>query len=473
MWLAALLCAFAVYLLYFFDLDSCGLLGPDEPRYAAIGRAMAQTGDWITPRLWGQPWFEKPALLYWMTAAGFVLGLNQELAPRLPMALAAVSFLVFFWWALRREFGSRAAWFAAAMLATSAGWLAYGRIAVTDLPMSAAYAAALLLVLRERITAREALAAGALLGIAALAKGFVPFVLFLPAVWFLRKQWRILGLTAIAACAIALPWYVACTWQNGPAFLNEFFWKHHFERFSSPSLAHVRPVWFYIPVLIAGLFPWTPLLALLGSRPADTSSASPTFLQDRRLRLLLLSVAFGFVFFSVAVNKLPGYLLPLVPLLAALAGVALDRARQARWPLAASALLLWLVPAAQRILPDALKEGLSRTTVTLPWAWLAPAIIFAALCWFLEWRGQRAWAVVLMTAVTIIGAVHLIARTYPLMDREVSARFLWKQLSPSFQRDVCIGQMNRSLRYGLNYYAQRDLPECRGLSGEIQLNPGR
>ena len=66
-----LLAAPLLVVLYFYGLTTTGLLGPDEPRYAAIGREMAISGDWVTPRLWGQPWFEKPALLYWMTAIGF------------------------------------------------------------------------------------------------------------------------------------------------------------------------------------------------------------------------------------------------------------------------------------------------------------------------------------------------------------------------------------------------------------------
>ena len=87
-----------MYFLYFFRLGGAGLVGPDEPRYAWIGRAMAQTGDWVTPRLWGQPWFEKPALLYWLTGAAFRLGLGPDLAPRLPVALVSVGFLCFYWW---------------------------------------------------------------------------------------------------------------------------------------------------------------------------------------------------------------------------------------------------------------------------------------------------------------------------------------------------------------------------------------
>jgi hypothetical protein len=114
-----------------------GMVGPDEPRYADVGRAMAQSGDWITPRLWGHPWFEKPALLYWMTGAGFRLGLGADLAPRLPVALLSLAFLAFFWWRLRIEWDARVAFYATAMLATSAGWLTYSHVAVTDLPLAA------------------------------------------------------------------------------------------------------------------------------------------------------------------------------------------------------------------------------------------------------------------------------------------------------------------------------------------------
>ncbi|MBV9770083.1 MAG: glycosyltransferase family 39 protein [Bryobacterales bacterium] len=117
----------AIFFLYFFGLTRAGLLGPDEPRYAVIGRAMAETGDWITPRLWGQPWFEKPAFLYWMTAAGFKAGLGADWAPRLPVALVSVAFLLYFFAVLRREFGDRAGAYSAVILATSAGWLAYPR----------------------------------------------------------------------------------------------------------------------------------------------------------------------------------------------------------------------------------------------------------------------------------------------------------------------------------------------------------
>ncbi len=84
----------AVAFLYLYNLNGTGVLEPDEPRYASIGRAMAQSGDWVTPRLWGSPWFEKPAFLYWMTALGTEAGLDLDLSGRLPVALLSLVFLL-------------------------------------------------------------------------------------------------------------------------------------------------------------------------------------------------------------------------------------------------------------------------------------------------------------------------------------------------------------------------------------------
>src|SRR5215475_3651269 len=97
------------YLVYLFHLSAAGLIGPDEPRYAFIAREMARSGDWITPRLWGSPWFEKPALLYWIQGLAFRVGVPADLAPRVPVALCAIAFLGFYWWILNREFNCRTA----------------------------------------------------------------------------------------------------------------------------------------------------------------------------------------------------------------------------------------------------------------------------------------------------------------------------------------------------------------------------
>ena len=268
------------YLVYFYDLSAAGLLGPDEPRYASVSREMARSGDWITPRLWGAPWFEKPALLYWLSGLGFRLGLNAELAPRLPGALMAVAFLAFYWWALRREFGCRAAWLATLILGTSGMWVAYSQNGVTDLPLAATFSAAMLLAMPwvARRDTRQLPAAAAMFGLAVLAKGLVPLALAAPLLmgrhvrdWL---RWRVV----LPFFVVALPWYALCYWRNGWTFIHEFFVVHHFSRVTSDALMHERPVWFYLPILVAGLLPWTPLLGLMAtakglSRPAARCSS--------------------------------------------------------------------------------------------------------------------------------------------------------------------------------------------------------
>jgi 4-amino-4-deoxy-L-arabinose transferase-like glycosyltransferase len=450
-WALLLLGGAAVFFLYFFGLTRTGLVGPDEPRYAAIGKAMAETGDWITPRLWGEPWFEKPALLYWLAAAGFKAGLDLDLAPRLPVAIASVAFLIYFLVVLRREFGNRVAFYAPIILATSAGWLAYSHVAVTDLPMSAAFAGAMLAVMSGRSRAL----AGALLGVAVLAKGLVPLVLFLPALWLWRKRMRdVLVLLAIAV-AVAAPWYVLVTLQNGTPFLEEFFWKHHFARYLTGALQHERPFWFYVPVLVAGFFPWSPLLLVLFER---------RMYKDARAIFLLAWLAWGFLFFSVSRNKLPGYFLPLLPAAAALMGIAIaeakPRAKKMACLLGVCAALLTLTPMIGEILPPALASGLSHLgvfAVFVSGRWVITVLLITLVCGFLEWKGHREFAVAAIALVTTIAVVRLVIEVYPLLDRQASARVLWLSAPDSM---TCVPRENRSLQYGLNYYAGHNLPDC-------------
>jgi len=463
--------AAALFFLYFFGLTRAGLLGPDEPRYAAIGAAMAQSGDWVTPRLWGVRWFEKPALLYWMTATAFKAGLDEDLAPRLPVAILSVAFLIFFFFALRREFGERTAWYATTILATSAGWLAYSHSAVPDLPVSAAFAAAMLLVMPRPATGTDvppirdlpsrdrkgavlpAIAAGILLGLAVLAKGLGPLALFLPAIWYLRRKLRDLFLLVVAAAVIATPWYALVILRNGQSFIDDFFWTQHFGRLASHALMHERPFWFYVPVLVGGFFPWTPLLVLLFAK---------RIYKDPRAGFLLVWAAWGLIFFSIFLNKLPGYVLPLFPAIAALLGIALAQTEQKStkmvWLLGACGALFWIVPAIESLLPRALQSGMSRASIQLPFAWLIPALALAICCALLERSGRRDACVALISLVAVISVVGLIWKVYPVLDTSVSARGIWKSTVPSI---TCVTESNRSWLYGLNYYAGTDLPDCK------------
>jgi 4-amino-4-deoxy-L-arabinose transferase-like glycosyltransferase len=442
------------FLLYFYGLSRVGLIGPDEPRYASIGREMAQSGDFITPRLWGETWFEKPALLYWLIAAAHRAGLEAELAARVPVAIVSVAFLFLFFHRLRREFGEPAASYSTAVLATSAGWLAYSHVAVTDIALSATFAGAVLLCLPwVRSGGRRGLVMGGmLLGCAVLAKGLVPLALAAPIAWIAWRRWKDLLLFAAACLAVAAPWYVVCWIKNGDVFVQEFIVKHHFGRFTSPELQHVQPWWFYFPVLAGLLFPWTPGILLLFRREQ--------YLDARRF-LLAAVVVLGFVFFSVSTNKLPGYLLPLLPPLAALVGVRLAEAPPAPGILAACAILVAVIPVAAHALPVALVQGASRAPVV--WAaevYVLPVLALAALCWWAEARRKRPAAVGAVVGAVACAVVAIKTWVYPVIDATATARPVWRAMQLERPEEQCAGDLPRAIRYGLNYYAQRALPEC-------------
>ena len=140
-WLVALI---AVYALYFWAMAERGLVSADEPRYASVAHEMAASGDWVTPRLDGQPWFEKPALLYWMGATAEGLGLAGDRATRWPVALFSALFLLYFYRVLSDAFGAAAAAYSSMILATSAGWVALSQTGSFDLPLSVTLGTALL-----------------------------------------------------------------------------------------------------------------------------------------------------------------------------------------------------------------------------------------------------------------------------------------------------------------------------------------
>jgi 4-amino-4-deoxy-L-arabinose transferase-like glycosyltransferase len=441
-------------ILYFYGLSDVGLLGPDEPRYASIGREMAQTGDWITPVLWGEPWFEKPALLYWLVGAGYLAGFSNEVAARLPVVLLSLAFLFLFFHRMRREFGSAAAFYASLILGTSAGWLVYSQVAVTDLPLAATFSAAVLFCLPwVRSSGRRGLNIGGLfLGFAVLAKGLVALVLILPVLWIGRARVKDLLAFGFLCFVVAAPWYFLCWYVNGSAFIDEFFWKHHFGRFVSAALQHTRPWWFYIPVLVGVLFPWSPLIVLLGTRDGWG---------DRRRVLLLLVVIWGFVFFSLSENKLPGYLLPLLPSLAALLGLRLAETKGAPLLLGTSALLLGVLPSLIEALPVAVGSGLSRANLALS-VWSLLALPVAAAVWHLERTGRRRFALTLITTGVVAAIVAIKAIAYPQLDLLVSARKLWEKHRG--EQNLCLASqeptLGRSQRYGLNFYAGRAIPDC-------------
>ncbi len=431
--------------LYLWNLGGVGFLGPDEPRYASIGREMARSRDFVTPRLDGQPWFEKPPLLYWMIAVGRAARLPDEWAARLPVALLSVVFLIFFFALMQREFSARTAIAATAILATMAGWLAYSFAAVTDLPMSAMFWSAMLIAMYD--TRRDhGYFAGVLLGFSVLAKGLVPLVLFIPVFLIARGK----RLTMLAGCiVVAAPWYLLAWIRNGRGAIEELILKHHFQRFFSPSLQHVQPLWFYAPILLAGIFPWTPLAGLLLRRRTY---------DDVRVRFLIVWLIYAFVFFSVSLNKLPGYALPLLPALAIVFAVGLEKSGASmKWWLTASAAMLILLPPLVAVVPEALLAGIRKAHVAASPG--VPFILTACVVLWLAWRDKPNLAILAIGFSVVFAMAYVKAKILPELDQRVSVRQFWRAHSKE-AADACVEDIRREWVYGLSYYAYRPLPAC-------------
>jgi len=503
LWLIAIVAT--LYFCYFRQLGVVGLMGPDEPRYAWIARDMMESGDWITPRLYGSPWFEKPPLYYWGAALSFkVFGVNETSA-RLPSAIAALLATLTLAWLAWRVYGSATARWLLLLLPSSAGMIGFSHSAATDMLFSAMLTCAMVpagvllgMVPFARGEDRSAdrdfgtelsnsakLIAAALLGLflgyAMLAKGPAAIILSGGAVvcWAAyTKRWkhtlRLLHPVAIAVfCVVALPWYVLCAMRN-PDFLRVFILEHNFKRFLTPEFQHIQPFWYYAGILSIALLPWTP--ALLWAIVTGTRS----LLRGARLSamscFLLSWASFCLVFFTISRSKLPGYILPAIPaigLLLARAIVKLGPTR--RWSFA----LISLVPGiALAVLffelfshnDQILKKAVAYTpAVEVAIAAIGAANILLALLYLAPRRNLAMIAAV----VPVLFAMFMVDDALPFTPiSSQSARYLADQIRadevPLAKLRVAV--LKRSTRYGLNFYLHTDLPDLtRTLHSDVYL----
>ncbi len=316
---ALLICA----LTWFAGLEHRGLFTPDEGRYADIAREMLDSDDWVTPRLNGIKYLEKPPLQYWATAGAFaVLGVDEWTARLWPaytgfLGIALMAFAGF-------RLAPRSPWLPTALMAAGCwGYFLGGQFLTLDMGLTFFLTVAMLGFLLSRragvtLSAERGwmILAWAGMACAVLSKGIVGIVI--PALALLvyvalerdpsplkRLHWAP-GLAAFAA--IALPWFVLAQ-QRNPEFFHFFFIREHFERYLLPDHHRPGPWWYFVPVLLVGLLPWTPSIPAALAR-AWRTAAPPGFKIDR---FLVIWAGVVVVFFSASHSKLPGYVLPALP----------------------------------------------------------------------------------------------------------------------------------------------------------------
>lgn len=354
---------------FFWGLASTGLVDETEPLFAEAARQMYETGDWVTPFFNGTPRFDKPPLIYWCMAIAFHLWGVSEWAVRLPSAMGATVLVGFGFWTLRRFGGSSyqqppriepsvsdvqrqttarpsqrrllsAAVIGSTVMALQPEMLVWGRIGVSDMVLTSCMGLALLAFFwgygQPQFPQQQRLwflLSYGLMGLAVLAKGPVGVVLpgliiliflgYVGQLGVLFKECQMLSGAGIFLI-VTVPWYGLVTLANGQTYLDAFFGYHNVDRFTSVVNGHAAPVYFYLLVVAIGFLPWSPFLpwaiARLRFWQIHRWRQQPRNQQLGLFALVWLGVIFGF--FTLAVTKLPSYVLPLMPAAAVLIGLA-------------------------------------------------------------------------------------------------------------------------------------------------------
>jgi 4-amino-4-deoxy-L-arabinose transferase-like glycosyltransferase len=446
-WLGKVLLVCA--LLWFAGLEYRGLFMPDEGRYADIAREMLDSGDWVTPRLNGIKYLEKPPLQYWATAAAFAAFGADEWTARLWPAVTGLLCIAFTAFAARRLAPGSSPGLTALVLAGSWGLFLGSQFLTLDMGVTFFLTAAMLsyaLSRREDIPPRVQrnwmLLAWAAAACAVLSKGLIGVVIpgLALAVYVaverdlkaLRRLHWIPGLALFAA--IAVPWFVLVQ-QRNPEFFRFFFIYEHFERYLLPD--HHRPGawWYYVPVALVGLWPWTPALPAALAR-AWKAPAAAGFRLDR---FLAIWAAVVIVFFSASHSKLPGYILPAVPAILLLfirhyPGLSERLRRSPALACASSGLLVALVAAALLVfwkhLPWKAVEA-EYSIWLLAAAFALSAAGFAALELFRRGLPERALAA---SALGSLVAIQLALSGTHLVDEHYSSERLIEQITGDTMR---------------------------------------
>ncbi len=351
-----------------------GLVGADEPRYAQVAREMLARHDYITPMLYGKPWLEKPALYYWRAMFAFrEFGVHDWVA-RLPSASFAFTLVVLIYLHMRR-FRPGGQLDAALITASCAGILSFARGASTDMQLAAPLGIGMLgwYAWYETDSKFWLFDLYFFVGAATLAKGPVaPFLALVIILIFvaLRREWTLLRRTLWAPgivlyLAMVLPWFIAVQRRN-PNFLRIFFLQHNLERFATNRFEHQQVFWYYLPVALLSLMPWT-IIAIT----AFGSAIRESFAEWRARRakhhymgfqragdafpeFLVIWAILPILFFSFSESKLPGYILPSLPPLTILTGDYLNRTRERGlrpWLLVAHAILVGALTASILLVP--------------------------------------------------------------------------------------------------------------------------
>jgi len=481
----ALFAALVVFV-WFAASASRPLFNPDEGRYAEIPREMLAGGDWVIPHLDGLVYIEKPPLQYWATAASYRLFGLSAFSARLYTVLTAIGTLLMVFFLVRALWNERAAWRAAAVLASLALFPVIGQMLSLDMSltfyMTTALAAFLLAQARPSARWRWMAVAWIATALGVLTKGLeaaaIPAATLVLYSLLARDLalWRRLSFAVGVPLflAIALPWHWLAE-RRLPDFFEYYVVRQHFLRYLTPTADREAPWWFFGGVYLAGTLPWTwTALRVLG---AGWRARKPAGAFDAQ-RFLWVWIAFTIVFFSISDSKLVPYLLPVMPALAIL--IALRPASSLRRDLLVAAAVTLLAAfalfGAHFALPRML-AGSPRAVYFLPLTGpvvrIAAVLGLSAVVVLLRRDRDPTGGAVFLGTGWCLGVLLLI-RAATLVAPLYSGRALAAALPP-VDRDVPIYSV-ATYDQTLPFYWRRtvDLVSYRGeLNYGLRLDPGR
>ena len=513
----------AVAVIWFANLEYRKLIKPDEGRYAEIPREMVASGDWVTPRLNGLKYFEKPPLQYWATAAAYEVFGEHQWTSRLWAALTGFAGILLVWFAGLRLFGREAADYAAILLGSSMLYALMAHINTLDMGVTFFLTLGIVALLfaqqgygslqnhREQVAMQDAaqrvtrhteevgeeqastqrsitshlvavfwqpsgmasssirstaqqiikasrnwtLLAWAGLALAVLSKGLMGLILPGAALFIymvvqrdfsvLKRMHWLPGLAVFLL--VTVPWFYLVMKAN-PEFFQKFFIYEHYTRFTTKELGRYQPWYYFVPILLLGMLPWTLLMfdtlfkAWRGSKLPEGISQYRAF---NAARFLLVWAVFIYLFFTVSGSKLPSYLLPMFPALALLMGKQLAEMNTRRlfWLIApilpVTLLGLGFAPFTARLADTPLQlQGYS----AYAWWLVAAAVVWSlgVITALVLLRRQNAvkehkFAAVLVLAISTLLAAQLGSSGYNTIAKERSAYYIAEAIRPYVKAD--------------------------------------
>jgi len=467
-----------------YGIGGYGLIEPDEGRNAEVGREMAATNNYVLPHLNGLPYLDKPVLFFAAVAASIeVFGVN-EFAARLASLLLGLATAALTGWFAFRFWGRDAAVVAATATATAPLALGLSRIVIMDTMLSFFVVLALVsfffAVESRTATPSEAptrspwyvwtLIAWTAMGLGVLTKGpvafAVPLLVAAPyAIW--RRSslavWHPLG--PVLMLAVALPWVWVVS-REIPNFLHYVVITETWARMTTDELRRTEPVWFFLPVLLAGTFPWS-IVALSNFRSTSTAEESI----NRRLRLyLLLWVVVPLVFFSLSRGKQEQYMLPLVPAVALLVASRWNgrpkgvRAAGAMWGILGLAMLIVAALGVPGLDTDRVSTEVAVQTAI---GFGVAALVGAVVAWF--GASRRRQLAVIGLALPLMAFPVVTAGLLESVAADRSARGLATEIEDHVTPETELLWIE-AYASGVSFYLERPIPVATTDGDELRSN---